>query len=75
LFISAALLSGVLGVNITHSISKPILDVCRLADELAHGSSKRKRLPVGSKNELGTLAESFNQLLDRLQEENSQNKS
>ena len=75
LFISAALLSGVLGVNITHSISKPILDVCRLADELAHGSSKRKRLPVGSKNELGTLAESFNQLLDRLQEEKSQNKS
>jgi nitrogen fixation/metabolism regulation signal transduction histidine kinase len=75
LFISAALLSGVLGVNITHSISKPILDVCRLADELAHGSSKRKRLPVGSQNELGTLAESFNQLLDRLQEEKSQNKS
>ena len=75
LFISAALLSGVLGANITRSISEPILDVCRLADELAHGSSKRKRLPVGSQNELGTLAESFNQLLDRLQEENSQNKS
>ena len=75
LFISAALLSGVLGANITRPISEPILDVCRLADELAHGSSKRKRLPVGSQNELGTLAESFNQLLDRLQEENSQNKS
>ena len=75
LFISAALLSGVLGANITRSISEPILDVCRLADELAHGSSKRKRLPVGSQNELGTLAESFNQLLDRLQEEKSQNKS
>ena len=75
LFISAALLSGVLGANITRSISEPILDVCRLADELAHGSSKRKRLPVGSRNELGTLAESFNQLLDRLQEEKSQNKS
>ena len=75
LFISAALLSGVLGANITRSISEPILDVCRLADELAHGSSKRKRLPVGPRNELGTLAESFNQLLDRLQEEKSQNKS
>ena len=75
LFISAALLSGVLGANITRSISEPILDVCRLADELAHGSSKRKRLPVVSRNELGTLAESFNQLLDRLQEEKSQNKS
>ena len=75
LFISAALLSGVLGANITRSISEPILDVCRLADELAHGSSKKKRLPVLSRNELGTLAQSFNELLDRLQEEKSQNKS
>ena len=75
LFISAALLSGVLGANITRSISEPILNVCRLADELAYGSSKIKRLPVGPRNELGTLAESFNQLLDRLQEEKSQNKS
>ena len=75
LLVSAALLSGVLGANITRSISEPILAVCKLADELAHGSAKRKRLPVGSQNELGTLAESFNQLLDRLQEEKSQNKS
>jgi methyl-accepting chemotaxis protein len=75
LFVSATLLSGVLGANITRSISEPILNVCRLADELAYGSSKIKRLPVGSRNELGTLAESFNQLLDRLQEEKSQNKS
>jgi methyl-accepting chemotaxis protein len=74
LFISAALISGVLGANITRSISEPILDVCKLADELAHGSSKRKRLPVFSRNELGTLAQSFNELLDRLQEEKSQNK-
>jgi methyl-accepting chemotaxis protein len=75
LFISAALISGVLGANITRSISEPILDVCKLADELAHGSSKKKRLPVLSRNELGTLAQSFNELLDRLQEEKSQNKS
>ncbi|MGK0179272.1 MAG: methyl-accepting chemotaxis protein [Nitrospinales bacterium] len=74
LFFSAALISGVLGANITRSISEPILDVCKLADELAHGSSKKKRLPVVSQNELGTLTQSFNQLLDRLQEEKSQNK-
>jgi len=75
LFFSAALISGVLGANITRSISEPILDICKLADELAHGSSKRKRLPVLSRNELGTLTQSFNQLLDRLQEEKSENKS
>jgi methyl-accepting chemotaxis protein len=74
LFVSAALISGVLGANITRSISEPILDVCNLADDIAHGSSKKKRLPVLSRNELGTLAQSFNQLLDRLQEEKSQNK-
>ena len=75
LLFSAALISGVLGANITRSISEPILDICKLADELAHGSSKRKRLPVLSRNELGTLTQSFNQLLDRLQEEKSENKS
>ena len=74
LFFTAALISGVLGANITRSISEPILDVCKLADELAHGNHKRKRLPVLSRNELGTLSQSFNQLLDKLQEEKPQNK-
>ncbi|WP_447970422.1 HAMP domain-containing protein [Nitrospira sp. M1] len=74
LFFTAALISGVLGANITRSISEPILDVCKLADELAHGNYKGKRLPVHSRNELGTLSQSFNQLLDRLQKEKSQDK-
>ena len=74
LFFSAVLISGVLGANITSSISKPILDVCNLADEIAHGNHTKKRLPVYSENELGTLSQSFNQLLDRLQEEKRQNK-
>ena len=74
LFFSAVLISGVLGANITSSISKPILDVCKLADEIAHGNHTKKRLPVFSGNELGTLSQSFNQLLDRLQEEKRQNK-
>ena len=74
LFFSAALISGVLGANITRSISDPILEVCKLADEIAHGNEKRKRLPVLSDNELGTLSQSFNQILDRLQKEKPQNK-
>ena len=74
LFFSAVLISGVLGANITSSISKPILDVCNLADEIAHGNQTKKRLPVFSGNELGTLSQSFNQLLDRLQEEKLENK-
>ena len=74
LFVTAALISGLLGANITRSISEPILDVCNLVDELAHGDDTRKRLPVHSRNELGTLSQSFNQLLDRLQEEKLQDK-
>jgi methyl-accepting chemotaxis protein len=74
LFITAALISIVLGANITRSISEPILDVCKLTDEIAHGNQKKKRLPVHAQNEIGTLSQSFNQLLDKLQEVKIQNK-
>jgi methyl-accepting chemotaxis protein len=74
LFFSTALISIVLGANITRSISEPILDVCRLADKLAHDNHKRQRLPVISQNELGTLSQSFNQILDKLYENKTQNK-
>ena len=73
LFFTAALISGVLGANITRSISDPILDICKLTDEIAHGNQSKKRLPVISQNELGTLSQSFNQLLDRLQTEKPPN--
>ncbi len=71
LFVTAALISGLLGANITRSISEPILDICKQADELAHGKDTKKRLPVRSRSELGTLSQSFNRLLDRLQNEKS----
>jgi len=74
LFVSAALISGVFSVNISHSISEPLVEICKLADELAHGNYNEKRLPVTSGNELGTLSQSFNQLLDRLQKEKPENK-
>lgn len=74
LFVTAVLISGLLGANITRSISEPILDICKQADELAHGNDTKKRLPVHSRNELGTLSQSFNQLLDRLHKEKSQDK-
>ncbi len=68
LFFSAAVISGVLGNSITRSISEPILSVSKLADELVRGSSSKKRMPIESKNEMGALSHSFNELLDRLQE-------
>jgi methyl-accepting chemotaxis protein len=74
LFFSTALISIVLGANITRSISEPILNVCKLADELAHDNHKRQRLPVTSENELGTLSQSFNHLLDKLYDNKLQDK-
>jgi methyl-accepting chemotaxis protein len=74
LFVSAALISGILSANITHSVSEPLVEICKLADELAHGNYNEKRLPVTSGNELGTLSQSFNQLLDRLQKEKPETK-
>ena len=74
LFVTAALISGVLSANIARSISEPILEVCKMADELAHGNYEGKRLPASSRNELGSLSQSFNQLLDQLQKEKLENK-
>jgi len=70
LFVASALISGVLGSSITRAISKPIQKASILAHELALGNFRQKRLPVQSKDELGALNESFNQLLDRLQSKN-----
>ncbi len=70
LFVASALISGVLGSSITRAISKPIQKASILAHELALGNFRQKRLPVQSKDELGALNESSNQLLDRLQSKN-----
>ena len=71
LFFSAVLISGVLAANIARSISEPILEACQLADELAHENVEGRRLPVTCNGELGSLSQSFNRLLDRLQKEKS----
>ena len=71
LFFSAVLISGVLAANIARSISEPILEACHLADELAHENVEGRRLPVTCNGELGSLTQSFNRLLDRLQKEKS----
>ncbi len=72
LFFSAVLISGVLAANIARTISEPILEVCYMADELAHGNITEKRLPVNCQGEVGSLSQSFNRLLDRLQKEKSE---
>ena len=74
LFFSAALISGVLAANIARSISEPILEACQLADELAHENVEGRRLPVTCNGELGSLSQSFNRLLDRLQKEKVEEK-
>jgi methyl-accepting chemotaxis protein len=71
LFFAAALISGLLGTKITHSISLPIKDISELASQLAQGKYKTKRLPSHADDELGVLCSSFNKLLDQLQDDKS----
>ena len=71
LFFSDVLISGVLAANIARSISEPILEACQLADELSHENVEGRRLPVTCNGELGSLSQSFNRLLDRMEKEKS----
>jgi len=71
LFFAAALISGLLGAKITLSISQPIKDISELASQLAQGKYRKKRLPSHAENELGVLSESFNKLLDKIQDDKS----
>lgn len=68
LFFVAALTAGVLGSMITRSISEPIQQVSRMARQMAEGNLRQKKLPIHAQDEVGHLAESFNQLLDKMKQ-------
>ncbi|MCF8723778.1 methyl-accepting chemotaxis protein [Nitrospina gracilis] len=66
LFFIAALMAGVLGSTITRTVSEPIKQVSNMAREMAQGNLRQKKLPIQSKDEVGDLTESFNQLLEKM---------
>lgn len=70
-YLIALALSLVLGIiiaiRITNSITRPINDLQFIASRIAHGDF-HKRVEVISKDELGSLGDSFNHMADKLEE-------
>ena len=56
-------------IIIKRAIATPILNLAKVADELAQGDADlSKRLPVTSQDELGQASKSFNSFLDKVEE-------
>lgn len=55
-----------LGIFLSRRLSKPIIDVTNLAQEVARGNLAHQKLEVKTKDELGQLAQAFNTMTDNL---------
>ncbi|WP_099225151.1 cell wall metabolism sensor histidine kinase WalK [Listeria costaricensis] len=63
----AMLITAILGILLSRTITKPIIDMKRQAYAMARGNYTRK-VKVYGQDEIGELAESFNSLTKRVQE-------
>jgi two-component system, OmpR family, sensor histidine kinase VicK len=70
--IISLVVTGSLGILLARTITKPVKEITRQAAAMAEGDFTRK-VRVYSNDEIGQLAEAFNYLTQRLQEEISQN--
>jgi signal transduction histidine kinase/CheY-like chemotaxis protein len=55
----------IFGIIISKSISKPIVELTELTEEIANGNLS-KRLKIKSKDEIGRLADSFNKMVKEI---------
>lgn len=61
------ILGIIIAIKITSSITRPINDLQFIASRIAHGDF-HKRVEINSKDELGSLGNSFNHMADKLEE-------
>jgi len=67
--ISSILLAVILGLAIARSISKPIIRTSEMLKDISNGEGDlTKRLQVYSKDEVGVLAGSFNNFVDKIED-------
>ncbi|WP_010244134.1 sensor histidine kinase [Acetivibrio cellulolyticus] len=52
----------------TYSITKPISELSRAADEITHGNFDVPEVMVGSKDEIGVMAEAFNRMTESIRQ-------
>lgn len=67
----ALLLTGTLGIFLSRTITRPVIEITRQATAMAEGNFDR-RVRVFSEDEIGKLGEAFNYLTTRLKEALSQ---
>ena len=65
IILAAAILATILGVMVTRSITRPILDVVRTAEKIAQGDL-RETVEVQSRDETGQLQAAFKEMAARL---------
>ncbi|MGL4761475.1 MAG: ATP-binding protein [Sarcina sp.] len=63
----ALVLGSIIAIKITNSITSPINDLQFIASRIAHGDF-HKRVKINTKDELGSLGDSFNHMADQLEE-------
>ncbi|MGG1659251.1 methyl-accepting chemotaxis protein [Brevibacillus sp. NRS-1366] len=68
LSIAAFILAIVIGYVSSRMMSKPIVAMARIAEQIASGDLTAEQLRVKNKDEIGSLAVSFNQMTDNLRE-------
>ena len=65
--VTALLIASILGYRIAYNITKPIIEMKEIASVISNGRFER-RINVGSGDEIGDLANSINNMADRLRE-------
>lgn len=61
----AILITLVVSIILSHGFAKPIIHLTKVANQIANGSFK-KRININREDEIGTLALSFNDMADKL---------
>lgn len=69
--IISLLVTGILGVFLSRTITRPMADMRRRALQIAYGDFSRK-VKVYGNDEIGQLAIAFNQMTEKLEEANAQ---
>lgn len=67
MFLSAAI-AGIVALRTSRAIAQPVVSVTQVAQQVARESDFALRAPITTKDEIGSLAASLNNLIDRVSE-------
>lgn len=68
IFVMLGLFNALLVVFVTGSITRPMLELSEVADQVANGNFEVEVVPVRSKDEVGVVTSAFNQMVDSIRD-------